>query len=219
MSRFAVITDAAIDLVAGHGMRGLTHRAVDARAGLPTGTTSAYYRTRKALVEALVRRLAELDAADTDTAADVDAPAAAAGGRLTGADLDRLAGRIAAVLDQWLTTGRARTLARYACLLEATHHPELRDILRYGVTFRAQARALLAAAGAAHPGQAGDHFVACVDGLLFDRVAGAGALSAPPPGTPQNRADLTTAVRALLHAMSGTGDAAQPAHSDDTAVP
>src|SRR5690349_2893472 len=44
-----VITDAAIQLVAEQGMRGLTHRAVDRRAGLPEGSTSAYFRTRKAL--------------------------------------------------------------------------------------------------------------------------------------------------------------------------
>ncbi|MFG1649708.1 hypothetical protein ACGFIE_07250 [Micromonospora sp. NPDC049275] len=30
------------------------------------------------------------------------------------------------MLDRWLSTGRSRTLARYACLLEAVHRPELR---------------------------------------------------------------------------------------------
>ncbi len=60
---------------------------------------------------------------------------------------------------------------------------------------------MLAAAGATDPDRAGDHFVACVDGLLFDRLAGAGALTAPPPGTPESRADLTAAVRAPLRAM------------------
>ena len=53
-----LITDAAIALVAEQGMRGLTHRAVDRRAGLPEGSTSAYFRTRKALVEGFVERLA-----------------------------------------------------------------------------------------------------------------------------------------------------------------
>ncbi|GAB4060771.1 hypothetical protein [Catellatospora paridis] len=103
----------------------------------------------------------------------------------------------------WLTTGRDRSLARYACLLEATHHPELRDILGHGAASRTQARALLAAAGARDPDRAGDHFVACVDGLLFDRLAGAGAITAPPPGTAESRTDLTRAVGSLLHAMSG----------------
>ncbi|WP_246159292.1 TetR/AcrR family transcriptional regulator [Catellatospora sichuanensis] len=205
VSRYTVITDAAIALVAEQGMRGLTHRAVDARAGLPTGTTSAYYRTRKALIEALVQRLADLDRADLearDLPAD-QAPAYPHDRRFTPADLDGLAAGIAAVIDAWLTTGRDRSLARYACLLEATHHPELRDILGHGAASRAQARALLAAAGARDPDRAGDHFVACVDGLLFDRLAGAGALTAPPPGTAESRTDLTRAVRALLRAMSG----------------
>ncbi|MFC0504978.1 TetR/AcrR family transcriptional regulator [Micromonospora costi] len=204
MSRFEVITDAGIALVAELGMRGLTHRAVDARAGLPLGTTSAYFRTRKTLVEALVRRLADLDRVElarNRLPADETATLPP-GQRLTAADLDRLAESVAAVLDEWLTTGRTRTLARYACLLEATHHPELRTILDHGRTYRAQARALLAAAGAARPEQAGDHFVACVDGLLFDRLVGAGALTAPVPGTAESRADLTTAVRSILTALT-----------------
>lgn len=40
-------------VVAGSGLRGLTHRAVDARAGVPEGTCSAYLRTRLALLTAL----------------------------------------------------------------------------------------------------------------------------------------------------------------------
>ena len=187
--RFAALTDAAIALIAESGMRGLTHRAVDARAGLPAGTTSAYLRTRKALIEAVVQRLAQLDAADlTDRALPADAAVLSAG--------------IAAVLDDWLTTGRTRTLARYACLLEATHHPELRTILAYGVTMREQARELLSAFGAPDPEQRGRHFVAAVDGLLFDRLIGAGALSSPLPGTPESRADLTAAVHRLLTAAT-----------------
>lgn len=192
--RFAALTDAAIALIAELGMRGLTHRAVDARSGLPAGTTSAYLRTRKALVEAVVQRLADLDTADL-TAQEV--PGGAGG---VPPDPDVLAAGIAGVLDTWLTAGRTRTLARYACLLEATHHPELRPILRYGVALRTQARELLAAAGAPDAERRGGHFVAAVDGLLFDRLAGAGSLAAPPPGTPESRADLTVAVRSLLTA-------------------
>ncbi|GAA3338128.1 TetR/AcrR family transcriptional regulator [Amorphoplanes nipponensis] len=192
--RFAALTDAAIALIAELGMRGLTHRAVDARAGLPAGTASAYLRTRKALVEAVVQRIADLDTRDL-AARDV-----AAGEAGTAPDPDVLAARVAALLDDWLTTGRARTLARYACLLEATHHRELRPILAYGVAMRSRAAALLAAAGASEPDRRGSHLVAAVDGLLFDRLAGAGSLAAPPPGTPESRADLTAAVRALLHA-------------------
>jgi AcrR family transcriptional regulator len=217
--RFAVLTDAAIAVLAELGMRGLTHRAVDARAGLPQGTTSAYFRTRKALIEAVVRRLADLDRADLDRAdldradldradldrADLDraSPGAASGSPEVPGGVDAVAAGIAAVLDRWMGAGRDRTLARYACLLEATHHPELRAILAHGDPFRAQAREMLAAAGARDPERAGVHLVACIDGLLFDRLAGAGSRTAPPAGTDENRADLAIAVATLLRAFAG----------------
>lgn len=209
-TRVAALADAAVELLAEGGMRALTHRAVDARAGVPLGTTSAYLRTRQALIEAVVRRLAELDRADL-AARDLPtepAPGTAPGdqGRaaaLGPADLDQLAAGVAEVLDRWLTTGRTRTLARYACLLEAVHRPELRPILDQGTVLRVQARDLLARAGAPDPRRQGDQFVAFVDGLLFDRLVGAGTLSAPPPGTEESRADLRSAVRSLLRALTG----------------
>ncbi|MBE1488113.1 TetR/AcrR family transcriptional regulator [Plantactinospora soyae] len=245
--RFAVITDAAIELLAELGMRGLTHRAVDARAGLPLGSTSAYFRTRKALIEAVVRRLADLDRADleatelpteeptTPGSAGPASPAPASAGPASATagsavsisgteplgprDLDLLAGRIAGLLDQWLTVGRTRTLARYACLLEATHHPELRDILAYGTASRTQARALLSRAGAADPEQRGNHLVACVDGLLFDRLVGAGSLTAPAPGSEQSRRDLHQAVRTVLFAMAGIDPGSTGTEPPSTADP
>ena len=201
--RFAVLTDAAIDVLADHGMRGLTHRAVDARAALPLGTTSAYFRTRKALIEAVVRRLADLDRADLE--AD-RLPARAGEPAVSLDDLDAVAAGIASVLDRWLSIGRSRALARYACLLEATHHPELRTILGYGDASRAQATAMLAAAGVPDPETAGGHLVACVDGLLFDRLAGAGSRHAPAPGSVASRRDLATAVSALLRAFAARTD-------------
>ena len=39
------ILDAAVDILADIGVGGVTHRQVDARAGLPPGTTSNYFRT------------------------------------------------------------------------------------------------------------------------------------------------------------------------------
>ncbi|HEX6342051.1 TetR/AcrR family transcriptional regulator [Umezawaea sp.] len=190
--RISQLADAAIEVVADHGMRGLTHRAVDTRAGVPQGSTSAYFRTRKALVEGLVQRLADVEAAEID--ANRLNPAAHDGPP----DLDQLADGIAALLDHWLTAGRSRSLARFACLLEATHHPELRTILAHGDRPRAQARALMALAGSADPDRDGRAVVAFVDGLLFDRLAGGGAATAPVPGTPESRAQLRHAIRAAV---------------------
>ncbi|MBY8870356.1 TetR family transcriptional regulator [Micromonospora sp. PLK6-60] len=202
--RVALLADAAVALLAEGGMRALTHRAVDARAGVPLGTTSAYLRTRQALIEAVVRRLVELDRLDLAAHALPTDPAAPPTGPLDAADLDRLATGIAELLDRWLTTGRDRTLARYACLLEAVHRPELRRILEHGTVLRVQARQLLTQAGAPDPRRQGDQFVAFVDGLLFDRLVGAGALGAPPPGSPESRADLRAGVRSALRAFTGT---------------
>ena len=46
------ILDAAIDILCDDGVGGLTHRQVDSRSGVPAGTTSNYFRTRQALLEA-----------------------------------------------------------------------------------------------------------------------------------------------------------------------
>jgi DNA-binding transcriptional regulator YbjK len=200
MGRVEVLADAAIGLVAESGMRGLTHRAVDARAGVPAGSTSAYFRTREALIEGMVRRLAELD--HLDFARDAPAVLASDSSPLTAEDLDHVATLAAALLDRWLSTDRNRTLARYACLLEASHRPQLRAILGHGGPIRALAHALLTRAGAKDPQRQGDHLVAFMDGLLFDRLVGAGSVSAPPPGTAESRDDLFQAIRTILHASA-----------------
>src|ERR1700761_2889176 len=56
------VADAALALLAERGTRGLTHRAVDEAAGLPQGSTSNIARTRRALLELAVRRLADREA-------------------------------------------------------------------------------------------------------------------------------------------------------------
>ncbi|MCF2532404.1 TetR/AcrR family transcriptional regulator [Yinghuangia soli] len=199
--RHAVLADAAIELVARDGIRALTHGGLDRAAGLPAGTTSAYFRTRKALVTGLVQRLADLDRIDLEQrglagleAPGPDAPADAA-------ELDFIAEMTAAFVDQWLVAGRNRALARYACLTETSRYPELRALLEpHEAAARAQARDLLARAGAPHPERRAGEYVACVDGLVFDRLIGAGAATAPAPGTPENRAELSSVLRRLLHA-------------------
>ena len=56
--RRAELAAAAMTVVAEGGLRALTHRAVDAAAGVPAGTTSAYLRTRAALLAALTEHVA-----------------------------------------------------------------------------------------------------------------------------------------------------------------
>lgn len=61
MGRREDLGDAAIAVVAERGLKGLTHRAVDAAAEVPAGTTSNYFRTRQALVDAVAERIEARD--------------------------------------------------------------------------------------------------------------------------------------------------------------
>ncbi|KUN40492.1 TetR family transcriptional regulator [Streptomyces longwoodensis] len=185
--RRELIADTAIDTVATAGLRGLTHRAVDAAAGLPAGSTSYYFRTRSALIGACYLRLAEV------TVADVDRWEA----RYGSPDPDSAAEALAALLHHWLTADRNRQLARFELSLEAARRPELRaDLHTAGLAARARAAALLESLGAPHPTSAADLLVAWTDGLLYDRLAGATAATRPAPDV----SELTSVVRRMLSA-------------------
>lgn len=168
--RRTVLADAAIDVLAEAGIRGLTHRAVDRAARLPPGTTSAYYRTRQALLTALVRRLVALDQAELQAIGErTPVPRNA----------EELVAGIAAFIEQRLTgDGRRRSLARYACAIESVHHPELREILvpRQNAG-RQVVRDFLAAQGVADTDDRTITLLTCMDGLIFDRLIGGGTVS------------------------------------------
>ena len=173
MSRRALIADAAISTLARDGMRGLTHRAVDRAAGLPEGSASYYFRTRQALLQATVERLAELTSTDMlASAALVDSAAVSPP---PGQELSAFGALTAALVESWLTAGRERQLARYELSLEATRRPELRQTLvTTGAAIRAVIAGRFAAAGVPEPAQRAADFAAFIDGLLFDQIAGAG---------------------------------------------
>ena len=201
--RRALLADAAIDLLAEEGMRALTHRAVDARAGLPLGTTSAYFRTRQALLTAIVKRLSDLDREDLRRRG-LDLPSRATeAGQASGTprqpvtdDLDAVAAATAAFIDLSLSHTRNRALARYHCRLESITQPELRELLapHEEAAFR-QTRDLLARHQAPDLDARARAFVAAIDGLIFERLVSGSPGTA---GTAEHRAELTATVRALL---------------------
>ncbi|MER6357899.1 TetR family transcriptional regulator C-terminal domain-containing protein [Streptomyces sp. NPDC001634] len=168
--RRTVLADTAIGVIADTGIRGLTHRAVDRAAGLPPGTTSAYYRTRQALLTALVRRLVALDQAELqEIGSRTPVPRNA----------EELVAGIDAFVERRLTgEGRRRSLARYACALESVHHPELREILvpRENAGRRV-VHDFLAAQGFADAEARTVTLLTCVDGLVFDRLVSRGSVS------------------------------------------
>ena len=171
--------DAAVAVLADHGARGLTHRAVDQAAGLPPGTTSNYARTREALLTLALTRIAELDAAD-----GADGLAGPEAGRRDGSDADGagLADGLARMLHRMITdTGtRRRLLARFELAFEATRRPGLRAAYdEMGGRFRAEAARLLAAAGSAEPDRDAWTLIAWMEGTAFYALAGAGGSAVP----------------------------------------
>jgi AcrR family transcriptional regulator len=113
------LLDTAIEVVGTRGIHGLTHRTLDAAADLPTGSASNHFRTRAALLDAVVERFAERERANWEELALRSTPRTPRELARTLADFAREA------------TGphRALTLARYAILVEAGIQPSLRPQL------------------------------------------------------------------------------------------
>ncbi|MER6998960.1 TetR family transcriptional regulator [Streptomyces sp. NPDC000410] len=187
-SRAELIADAALALLAERGMRGLTHRAVDERAGLPQGSTSNHARTRQALLEAAVRRLAEREA---QVLAPGEMPVPDGG-------TDQLLDALSLALHRYLTDHPALLVCRYELALEATRRPALRTFFdRTGALFREPLIALMAGAGSAEPERHALSLVAWCEGLMFSCAAGSYHASVP------TREELRKGFGELLHGMLG----------------
>jgi AcrR family transcriptional regulator len=111
-----MLLDAAIRVLGERGMRALTHRAVDAEAGVAAGSTANYFPTRESLFEAIVERVSAMERDHFDEVAAQVCPMTptALGAALAGFARD--------------ATGvhRALTLSRYAILVEAGNNAKIR---------------------------------------------------------------------------------------------
>lgn len=159
--RKTLIADAALHLLGSGGAKGLTHRAVDAQAGLPSGSTSFYCRTRLELLKLAVQRHAALDMADLT----------ADGRRWSRADAtaDGFVQTVAARLASWAQPERRVHLrARFELLLISGTEPELAATLhplRQG--FVVATETALRRASVAAPTQRATWVVMAIDGLLM----------------------------------------------------
>jgi DNA-binding transcriptional regulator YbjK len=115
------LADAAIELLGTNGARGLSHPKVDRHAGVPPGSTSFYFRTRKALLQAAATRLTELDVADLSSMAELSRDDSAAFAGTAG--LARIV--MYSATEPWLT----RAKARYELMLLGSRDAELAEIL------------------------------------------------------------------------------------------
>jgi len=185
--RRTLILDAAIDILNDVGVGGVTHRQVDERAGLPPGTTSNYFRTRLALLEATAGRVVELHWRNV-----------AALQRLGGSTGDRraLVTLMGALISSPDPAVRRLLIARYELSLEATRRPELRPFMdEMAAAAMTSARSVLRWGGI----DASDEQLARVsrmlNGLAFSQLTV--SQSAQPAG------DIGELADALLRAVFG----------------
>ena len=110
------LLDAAITVLGERGIHALSHRAVDTQAGLAAGSTSNHFRTRDALLEAVVERFA---AREKDAWEELAL-------RMYPTNPHELAQVLVAAAKTSTGALRTLTLARYAILVEAGIHPSIR---------------------------------------------------------------------------------------------
>jgi AcrR family transcriptional regulator len=119
LNRKETLLDAAIRVLGSRGMRALTHRAVDAEAGMAAGSAANYFPTRESLLEAIAGRVSAMERDHFDEIAAEVCPVTPAefGRALAGFARDVTGAR------------RTLTLARYAILVEAGHNARIRSQL------------------------------------------------------------------------------------------
>jgi DNA-binding transcriptional regulator YbjK len=118
-NRRETLLDAAVQVLGEHGIRALTHRAVDAEGGVAAGSTANYFPTREALLEAIIERVSAMERDRFDEMAAKVCP-------MTAAELGR---SVAGWIREATGARRALTLSRYAILVEAGHNAKVRHQL------------------------------------------------------------------------------------------
>lgn len=160
--RRTLIADSAIEVIARDGVRALTHRAVDAEAGLPAGSTSYYCRTRTQLLALTVERLVALLRGYVETCGIQQAEPA---------DPAALAGALVEMESGLLEDYRAELLARSALILELTDRLDTAELLA-ALLDPSDLAGALQTAGIRHPEQACQDVLSTLEGLLWERLVG-----------------------------------------------
>lgn len=151
---------AAVELLGEDGVRALTHARVDERAGLPPGSTSNWFRTRRALLAGLVDWIAERERADFGSSPMPDIT-----------EVDDLVRGLCGVVELLSGPFATRTRARYALFLELSDDPELGEPLRrQRREFEQWTERMVTAVGIADPVPATRAVMALGDGLILHRL-------------------------------------------------
>lgn len=183
------LLDAALGVVADEGLRGLTHRAVDRRAGLPEGTCSAYLRTKQVLLLAVAEHVAATLSADVDRLAGELAECEG--------DTEQAVVRTSAMFDRWLEE-RELVMAKLELSLEAPRNPAVAQVLSvWRGRLVSVVDGMLTRAGKPHSLSRSEALVASFDGLLI------AALQKPQA---ERRAFLSESLALVLRALTEPDD-------------
>ena len=186
------LLDAALHVITDEGLRGLTHRAVDRRAGLPEGSCSAYLRTRAALEAALTEYVATALLADVNALAERLRCNLEDSGEAAGVDgaLD--------LFERWVDQ-RELLVARLELTMAATRDPALAQLLADHRSRLVEIVAtIMEATGKEHSAARAEALVASYDGILL------AALLKPDD---QRRAFLTRSLELLGSSLAGHREA------------
>lgn len=162
------ILDAAIDILCDDGVGGLTHRQVDCRAKVPAGTTSNYFRTRQALLEATAARTVDLHWQRVELLQSGVGP-------LTRDALKALMIRMLEPDEQ----SKRYTLARFELFMESTRREELRPLMKQLQAAAVKSATLIfEAAGFTPAPERMDEISRLLNGFVFSNLT-----VVPEPGT------------------------------------
>ena len=180
-------------------MRQLTHRAVDAAAGLPVGSTSNRFRTRGSLLVGVLGRILERETAMwTRLAIDIRTPT-----------VEAVATAIGRLLEELTDDARVLSQARRTIFVEASNQPALRsEISHLQAEIGVWMAPLLDELGSSDPARDVHHLLALMDGLVINQLT-----------IRRSDFDPTSAVTALLRTASRPPAAHSHASLDVSAGP
>lgn len=194
-SRRNALLNAAVHVVARAGLRGLTHRAVDAQAGLTEGTTSASFRTRLALLTALADHVAARLLGDVELLSETIAHHA----QTTPGDHPFAIGQTQRMVTGWLAEPDVLA-ARLELSLEAARQPDLAATFRpWRAHLNDVIEQLMSQLQIEEPRLRAETAVAGIEGLLV------AALAEPPP---TRKAQLERQTALLLGSLVADARAA-----------
>lgn len=157
-----LIADSAIEVVARDGVRALTHRAVDSEAGLPSGSTSYYCRTRAQLLALTVDRLTSLLRGFVEVSGIQE---------LDASDVGDVLATLTRMIDGLLADYRGELAARSALIVELSGKDDTSDLVA-ALLDPSDLVGALDAAGLREPVAASRDLLTVYEGLLWERTVG-----------------------------------------------